>query len=183
MSAGSTITISLITAIATALITAWLSYLFTTKIESRKIAQRRQAAGVMLQAELIHIHFALKEHDRLMQGYILKIHNIGGTGESDYPKFEINDELSVFQNSMAEIGLLDGDTSYQLVYCYYNIDRFKQEQSKFRSELPKLLNSSMLEMHAQNLSAVEKALTTQIERIVPVLAKQSRAIPFNPGSG
>lgn len=179
MSVVWTLTIAVVAAVTT----GWLQYVGMMKIEFDKLSRRREAVGVMLQAELIHFHYAMKLHSRSMSGYISRARLVGGTTEADYPKFGAGTKFPVFQSSITDIGLFSSDIAYQIAYCYFNAERFFENQQRFINDLPGLLNSNVLETRARDLSAVEMALMTQIERIIPMLAGQSRAIPFDPKSG
>jgi hypothetical protein len=166
-------------AITAALLGAWFQSWFA---HHRLIEGKRQGIGVMLQAELIRLHRDLKDHSRSMQRYLAKAANVGATKESDYPQFSPGD-FPVFKGVIPDIGLFKGDVSYMVAYCYFSAERFLRYQQQFLSDLAGLLNSSLLATRVQDLSAHENALMVQIERIVPLLAHESRDIPFNPSSG
>jgi hypothetical protein len=171
------------TAIVTAIATASAQHISTKRIDSERALQRRYAVGVMIQAELVRLHMDLKQYSRRMEEYVSRAAVVGGTEESDFPEFEANANFPVFHGLMADIGLFGHDLSYQVAYCYFNIERFLATQQLFIRDLPTKLHSSALAISAKNLSARETALMTQIARIIPMLGQQSQAIPFDPGAG
>lgn len=136
----------------------------------------------MLQAELVRLHTDLKQHSRRMKEYVSKTAGVGATEESDFSKFEATTSFPVFHGLIADIGLFGHELSYQIAYCYFNCEKFLAEQQAFIRDLPAERNSSRLVTFAENLLAQETALIAQIARIVPMLAQQSQAIPFDPAA-
>jgi hypothetical protein len=178
---------TLLTVAATGIVTAWATafaqHKSTKRIDSERALRRRHAVGVMIQAELVRLHMDLKQHNRRMEGYALKAAKGGATEESDFPKFETNASFPVFHGLMADIGLFGHELSYRIAYCYFNCERFLVDQQVFVHDLPTRLRSSELATSAKDLSARETALMAQIACIIPMVARQSQAIPFDPAVG
>jgi hypothetical protein len=163
---------------------AYSAYHYMRKVEDEKIKRRREAAGTIIQAELAHFYRELQDHEGKLAGYLSRVTNtVGGTTKADYPKLKVGESFStVYKATIPEIGLFDTETSYGIVYCYSNIFTLMRNQDTFISEIDGLLNSSMLAHRAKSLFDQEVALFQQIERIMPRLAQQSRAIPFSPAA-
>jgi len=171
------------TALVTAVATAYSQHISTQRIDKERSNQRRYAAGVMIQAELVRWHMDLKEHSRQMEGYILRTTRVGATQETDFPKFETRDGFPIFHGLMSDVGLFESELSHQIAYGYFNCERFLASQRAFIRDLPTRLNTSMLSSLAKDLAARETALMSQIARIIPLIAQQSKAIPFDPAVG
>jgi hypothetical protein len=174
--------VSSLAALFGAFLGAYLTHRYTRNVEDAKVARRREAAGTIIQAELAHFYRDLGEHHGRLDGYLKRVTNtIGATTKVDYPQIKIGESFStVYKATIGEIGLFDTETSYGVVYCYSNIFTLIRDQEILISDLDSLLNSSMLGHRVKNLYDREAALFRQIERIMPHLAKQSRAIPFTP---
>jgi hypothetical protein len=166
--------------VVSAFVGACFAYFVAMAVENRRIKRRRAAVGTVIQAELAHLYRELSDHQTKMEGYLKRVINtVGVATEGDLPKLEVGDGFfSVYQSTISEIGLFNTETSYGVVYCYANIRRFMREQENLKSEFDTLKNSTMWGHRVKNLYDQEVALFQQIERIMPCLAQQSRAIPF-----
>jgi hypothetical protein len=148
-------------------------------MERHKESRIRYAITTVLQAELIRLHTKLKDHNASLSGYAKRFANLINESEAlKYTPIGMEIDFAVYRSCIKEIGLLDVETAYGVVYCYVNILDFVKEQDQFLTDLPKMANSSLLGHRANNLCAREKAALQHIERVVPLLAKQSRPLPF-----
>jgi len=158
---------------------AFLGYWVATTIENRKEIRVRRSIAVVLQAELIRLHSKINEHNALLSAYAERFSKEINTAEAlKYIYMSAENELTVYRSCIKELSLFPAETAYSLVYCYGNIADFIKSQDRFQKELPDIANSTRLGLEAKNLSAKEIALSQHIERIIPLLAAQSEAIPF-----
>ena len=158
---------------------ALLGYFVATRMERHKESRIRYAITTVLQAELIRLHMNLKEHNAFLSGYAERFMKLTNENEAlKYAPIGMENDFIVYRSCIKEIGLFDVETAYGVVYCYGNILDFVKEQDQFLTDLPKIANSTLLGHKANNLCAREKAALQQIERVIPLLAKQSRPLPF-----
>jgi hypothetical protein len=158
---------------------AYLGYWAATTTENRKEIRVRRSIAVVLQAELIRLHSKINEHNTFLASYAERFSSGIDTAEAlKYIYISVENELTVYRSRIKELSLFPTETAYSLVYCYGNIADFIQSQDRFQTELPDMSNSTRLGLEAKNLSAKEIALSQHIERIIPLLAAQSEAIPF-----
>jgi hypothetical protein len=183
MSAVWSLLLAFISGFGGAWVGAWYQRRSMIEIEKEKTAQRRQAVGVLLQVELASLHQALKEHCRRIDGFSSRAASVGAVKERDYMKWNENRKPYVFRSCIPDIGLLNIETSCQIVYVYNNFESFLQHEGEFISDLPNLINNSSLAQRSKDLSARVTAVMQHIERVIPMLAKQAPEIPFHPKQG
>jgi hypothetical protein len=169
------------TAILASLLAAFLAYVVATRMERHKESRSRQAIAIVLQAELIRIHQKIKEHGNHLTAYAkLFANRIDAVEAKKYVPINMDNDFIVYKNCIKEIGLLEMQAAYSTVYCYGNMTDLLKLQDKFLRDLPDLANSTLLGIRAAAISAHEAALVQHIERVVPLLASQSKALPFSP---
>jgi hypothetical protein len=163
----------------TAFLAAFLTYQVATRMERHKESRTRHAIAIVLQAELIRLHRKIKEHNDILASYASRFANQINAAEAlKYVPFDMSDDFVVYRSCIKEIGLLDMEAAYGTVYCYGNMTDFLKMQTKFLRDLPDLANSNLLGPKATDLGAHQLALARHIERVVPLLAAQSKALPF-----
>jgi hypothetical protein len=158
-----------------ALLGLWIA----RKLERDRESRTKHAVAVVLQAEMIRLHFEIKEHNKFLTAYAERFKNYVNSVESEsYTPLSMASEFTVYRSVIKEIGLFSTESAYGILYCYANILEFMSQQDLFVRDLPRLANSNILGIKAAELCAREMALTQHIERVVPDLAAQSLALPF-----
>jgi hypothetical protein len=164
----------------TAFLAAFLTYIVATRMERHKESRSRQAIAIVLQAELIRIHRKIKEHGNHLTAYAGRFaKEINAVEAMKYVPINMDDDFIVYRSCIKEIGLFELEAAYSTVYCYGNMSDLLKLQDRFLRDLPELANSSLIGSRAAEISAHEVALARQIERVVPFLASQSKALPFS----
>jgi len=163
----------------TAFLAAFLTFKVATRMERHKESRTRQAIAIVLQAEMIRLHNKIKDHNNLLTAYAGQVTNqINAPEALKYVPINMDNDFVVYRSCIKEIGLLNTESAYGTVYCYGNMTDFLKMQDKFLRDLPDLANSNLLGLKAADLGAQEMALARHIERVVPLLAAQSEALPF-----
>jgi hypothetical protein len=148
-------------------------------MEQHKESRTRQTIAIVLQAELIRLHMKIKEHNDSLAADAEKVSKEINSEEAlKYNPISVDNDFIIYKSSIKDIGLFEKDTAYQIVCCYGNVLDFVKSQDKFLRGLPGIANSSLLGHEAKNLSAREMAVLQHINRVVPLLAGQSKALPF-----
>jgi hypothetical protein len=168
------------TAILASFLAACLAYIVATRMERHKENRSRQAIAIVLQAELIRIHWKIKEHGSHLTAYAERFANaINAVEAMKYVPINMDADFIVYKNCIKEIGLFELESAYSTVYCYGNMSDLLNLQDRFLRDLPDLANSNRVGSRAAEISAHEVALTRHIERVVGFLASQSKALPFS----
>jgi hypothetical protein len=166
--------------ITTSLLAAFLTYRVATRMERHKESRSRNAIAIVLQAELIRIHRKIKEHGNHLTAYAGRFaKEINAVEAMKYVPINMDDDFIVYRSCIKEIGLFELEAAYSTVYCYGNMSDLLKLQASFLRDLPELANSSLIGSRAAEIRVHEVALARQIERVVPFLASQSKALPFS----
>ena len=166
--------------IGSAALTALLGWWSLRRLEIEKGKRARRATGVLFQAELIQLYETLSEHNRYLYNHASEVwSSLDRPGAVDYRSISI--EVPIFDKEISNIGLFEINTSYNLVYCYFNISRFRRSQGQYAGLLVDLRKAPNRGRYADDLDREERELIAQIAQVIPKLAAESQAIPFNSG--